>query len=64
MTQSTCIKCGNTSFEIQEATPRDSSFVLNFVQCANCGGVIGVLEFDNIGQLIYGLAEKLNIRLR
>ena len=63
MALSTCIKCGGSSFEMKEATPRGSAFVLMFVQCSSCGGVIGVIDCDNIGQLIHNLAKRLSISL-
>jgi hypothetical protein len=33
-----------------EKTPMNSKFKMIFVQCASCGGVIGVMDFYNIGQ--------------
>ena len=63
MAISTCTKCGNTQFEVKEASPGESNFKLNFVQCTSCGGVIGVLDFHNIGDLIHRLAAKLNVPL-
>jgi len=49
MALSTCIKCGGTSFEVVEKEPRHSAFKLMFVQCSSCGGVVGVIEYENIG---------------
>ena len=63
MAISTCTKCDNTRFEVKEVTPRNSNFKLNFVQCVDCGGVIGVIDFHNIGALIHQLAEELNVSL-
>jgi hypothetical protein len=61
MATSTCIKCGGTRFEVRENTPRDSAFKLMFVQCAACGGVVGVQEYYNIGGMLQKLAKKLNL---
>jgi predicted nucleic-acid-binding Zn-ribbon protein len=55
----TCVKCGSTLFETKEVTPRGSNFKLNFVQCSSCGGVVGVLDFYNIGGMLQTLAKKL-----
>ncbi len=63
MAMSTCVKCNSTSFEIREVTPQDSNFRYNFIQCTKCGGVVGVVDFYNIGSLIHGLADKLNVDL-
>jgi hypothetical protein len=58
---STCVKCGSTSFEMKEVTPRGSNFKLNFVQCSSCGGVVGVLDYCNIGGMLQTLANKLGV---
>lgn len=63
MARSTCMKCGHTKFELVQNTPKDSNFKLYFVQCASCGGVVGVQEWDNIGALIHRLAKALKISL-
>lgn len=64
MAISTCTKCDNTQFEVKEVTPQNSNFRLYFVQCTSCGGVIGVIDFYNIGDLIHQLADELNVPLR
>ena len=38
---------------------RGSNFSLTFIQCASCGGVVGVMDYYNIGQLLHDLANKL-----
>lgn len=63
MASSTCIKCGNNSFEVVKKTASGSKFEYNFVQCNQCGGVVGVLDCYNIGTLILELAEKYLIPL-
>jgi predicted nucleic acid-binding Zn-ribbon protein len=49
MAMSTCMKCGNHTFEMVEREPRGSRFKLMFVQCTMCGGVVGVMDYYNIG---------------
>ncbi len=49
---STCPKCNNHTFTIQENTPAGSNFKLMFVQCSSCGAVVGVIDCFNIGNLI------------
>jgi hypothetical protein len=63
MALSTCVKCGNTLFEVVEKEPAQSNFKLMFVQCNSCGGVVGVVEFYNVGGLITKLAEALKVKL-
>jgi len=63
MAISTCIKCGHISFELKEVTPIGSAFRLYFIQCAGCGGVIGVMDLYNIGHLIHKLANELDVSL-
>ena len=57
MAVSKCVKCDGMFFELKEVTPRDSEFKLNFVQCATCGAVVGVLEYNNVGALLDRLAR-------
>jgi len=63
MATSTCLKCGNHSFEMVLNTPIGSEFKLWFVQCSQCGCVIGTHEFYSIVSVIKNLADKLNIEL-
>jgi hypothetical protein len=58
-----CIKCDNNTFEIVEHSPRGSNFRFNFIQCSQCGGVVGVVDYFNIGQLIHDFAAKLGFKL-
>lgn len=63
MAKSTCVKCGGTEFELVETTPKKSHFVFSFVQCAQCGGVVGVMDFYNIGNVLKQIGEKLGVRV-
>jgi predicted nucleic-acid-binding Zn-ribbon protein len=45
MAISTCPKCSNHSFEVQEFTPTRSNYKFLFVQCSSCGVVIGVMDY-------------------
>lgn len=58
-----CIKCNNSTFQLEEVTPRGSNFVLNFIKCSSCDGAVGVIDFYNIGELIHQLSEKLGVSL-
>lgn len=60
MAWSTCVKCGGTSFEIVETEPSGSNYKLLFVQCSSCGGVIGVLDWYNIGARTFELEKKID----
>lgn len=66
MTQASCPKCGNHYFELVENEPMDSNFKYFFIQCSECGTVVGVTEFFNAGYLlkeqeksIKNISEKL-----
>lgn len=61
MANSTCVKCGSTSFEIMENSPSGSNFKFMFVQCSSCGGVVGVMDYYNIGKLLEILGKKLGV---
>lgn len=60
---SRCSRCQGNQFEMVEDTPTGSAFKLMYVRCSSCKTVIGLTDYYNIGDLIYKLAEKLNIRL-
>ena len=63
MALSTCPKCDNHIFELVENSPINSSFKLNFVQCAKCGTVVGVMEYYNIGDKLTKLEKKIDRKL-
>ena len=61
MGTSTCPKCGNTSFECVEAlNVQHLGPEHNFIQCAACGAVVGVLERQNIGVRLNTIECKLD----
>jgi len=63
MATSTCVKCGSGTFETVEHTPKKSAFKLIFIQCSSCGGVVGVIDFYNIGDRLTELGKKLGVTL-
>ncbi len=60
MAYSKCVACGSTSFEAKEHSPSGSNFKLIFIQCSSCGGVIGALDYYNIGSRIDDLEKKID----
>lgn len=49
MAQSRCMKCGGSKFEVVHANNLEGTTrAVLFVQCTECGSVIGVLDFLNI----------------
>ena len=63
MALSSCPKCENHAFEIVPNVPKNSNFQLWFVQCKNCGCVVGTHENILISSMILDLAKKLNVEL-
>lgn len=61
MAQSKCIKCDNTRFELKETEPMKAAHKYNFVQCTQCGGVVGVVEFFNTGDLLAQIGHHLKV---
>jgi predicted Zn finger-like uncharacterized protein len=59
MAYSKCPSCSSTYFE----TPSGSRYKLQFVKCSSCGTVVGVLDYYNIGALLFALAKKLGFDL-
>ncbi len=51
MKQSICIRCGGMDFELRASDLKLSGTRLAFVQCASCGGVIGVVEVARNDQI-------------
>lgn len=58
MVTSTCIKCGGTQFESKDTTMKRSKSKLCLVQCAACGGVVGVVD-QALGAEIYEIRKIL-----
>ena len=58
MASSTCIKCGGTQFESKELTLKRPKSKLWMVQCAACGGVVGVVD-QAIGEDVYEIRKAL-----
>ena len=52
MAASTCVKCGSTSFDLKETVLKGSPWKFYLVQCSQCGGVVGVLDDQNIGRML------------
>jgi len=48
MAGSTCVKCGNKTFEVAHIQPEKSRLLVLVVQCAKCGGVIGLADYLNV----------------
>ena len=49
MAQSRCIKCGGKEFEVVHANNLEGTTrAVLFVQCTDCGSVVGVLDFLNV----------------
>lgn len=59
MATSTCAKCGHTSFEMVECGISGLRFKRDFLQCGSCGGVIGVIEADNLNARLDAIEERL-----
>lgn len=59
MSQSKCAKCDHSTFEIVENTPEGSKFQVMFIQCAQCGTVIGVQPDENIPALLHFMKDML-----
>lgn len=59
MALSRCIKCSCNKFEMVENTPNNSGFKLNFIQCAACGAVVGVMDYYNIGIRLKEIEDKI-----
>ena len=52
MAQSKCLGCGHGTFELKVDTPSGSNSKVCLIQCAQCGGVIGVQDFRSAETLL------------
>ena len=59
MASSTCVKCGHTTFEMVESSISGLRFKRDFLQCGQCGGVVGVIESDNLNGRLDAIEERL-----
>jgi hydrogenase maturation factor HypF (carbamoyltransferase family) len=63
MAKSTCVKCDGKKFEMVDYEPAKSRFGYSFVQCATCGGVVGVVDAFNLVGMLQTLGKKLGFDL-
>lgn len=64
MAKSICPKCEHDQFELMESdSVKESKFKIMFIQCAQCGAVVGNTDFYNIPSLLEKLAKKLGVNL-
>jgi hypothetical protein len=66
MPQSMCIRCQKTEFEaVSVPKLRGSDFSWTFLQCANCGGVVGAIDdyaLSELNERLEAICDKLGIR--
>lgn len=53
MAESMCTRCDGTAFETVTVTPQGIDRALLAIQCAACGGVVGVVETHDIARMIH-----------
>lgn len=56
MAVSTCISCASTQFEANTTTVHGTKSKVIFIQCAQCGGVVGVLDCSKFGAVVSRIA--------
>jgi hypothetical protein len=59
MAMSKCLGCQGKMFEAVVKEPRGSNYKMIFVQCASCGGVVGVVDFMNSYVTIQAQTKEL-----
>jgi hypothetical protein len=60
-----CPKCGGKAFGMSLIEPANSNFKVNTIHCSrmDCGAVVGVTDFYDVGTLVYKLARAMSIDL-
>lgn len=51
MKHSICVKCGGDRFEVRDSQLKQKGSRVVFVQCSDCGGVVGAFELRKGGKL-------------
>lgn len=64
MSTSKCHKCDHTQFEVVKANVTGAERPINFVQCANCGSVIGVWYDYEVLLMMNRILNTLNTKSR
>lgn len=64
MAESKCGSCGNGTFEARSTKVRDLPTTSQFVQCAKCGVVVGVVEGVDPFRAIQALEERLSTQIK
>ena len=59
MAVSMCPKCDSTLFELKEGKIEHAKFKYNFIQCATCGVVVGVVDFQHVPTLVTQVSSKI-----
>ncbi|MES0489883.1 MAG: hypothetical protein ABUK01_07835 [Leptospirales bacterium] len=60
MATTTCGKCENTTFEMKEIEPKDSSYKFGVIQCASCGTPVSTLALAYISERIEEIEKKID----
>jgi predicted RNA-binding Zn-ribbon protein involved in translation (DUF1610 family) len=60
MANTSCPKCGVTSFEVATISPRGTKFKKSVVQCASCGSPIAAGDFVNLGSQMESVFDRLD----
>lgn len=63
MATSSCPKCGKHAFELKTHSPAGSQFKFMFIQCSDCGCVVGTTDYFNVPSLLEKIAAKLGFKL-
>ena len=64
MTTSRCGKCGSSGFELKMTSDiKGANYAYSFIQCSNCGTVVGVVDAHYVPSLLEKIATKLGFKL-
>ena len=67
MAQSKCLNCDHTSFETAEVHTAlkgtGKKHLVSMIQCSSCGGVVGVMEPNDISKMLFQIADRMGLQL-
>lgn len=60
MATSSCPKCDSHSFELKSSPIKGAAVPFNFIQCASCGCVVGLVDTNDLVGLLQDVLTRLD----
>ena len=57
MPESRCPRCNGMTFEVKAHEPKGANRIVQFVQCAECGTVVGAVDYARSNLILHTLRK-------